>query len=112
MKVLQIECYSRFKAPTDCYQYFTGVTQTGIQSINYPNVMLTDQLYEICVRQEFGYCGIEWMQNPTNSPDSFELHTTDDDGLVVRFFTILTFLSNIPTIFELFKFPAIFIFIL
>ena len=45
--------------------------------------MLTDQLYTICVRQEHGYCGIEWMQDATNSPDSFELDATDNDGLAV-----------------------------
>ena len=38
--------------------------------------MLTDTLYTICVRQEAGYCGIEWTEAATTSPDPFDLGTS------------------------------------
>ena len=35
--------------------------------------MIADMLYTICVRQEAGYCGIEWTQSATTAPDPFTL---------------------------------------
>jgi len=74
IKVQQIECHSISKAPSDCYQYLTGISGS-IESFNYATVMLTDTLYTICVRQEEGYCGIEWSEAATTSPDPFDLGT-------------------------------------
>jgi len=82
IKVSQIECYSTSKAPTDCYQYFTGVSGT-LTSFNYPTVVLELMKYTTCVRREAGYCGIQWSQtsftsaSTTVTPDPFEL---DDTG--------------------------------
>ena len=64
--------FSNTRAPNDCLQYLTG-RSGAVSSLNWPTVMLTDQLYTICVRRESGYCGIEWMADSTTSPDSFQL---------------------------------------
>merc|ERR550532_1574804 len=74
IKVNQIECSSTSKAPTDCFQYLTGISG-GIKSLNYPTTALTDLLYTICVRRDYGYCGIEWSESAITSPDPFDLNT-------------------------------------
>merc|ERR1712038_1458431 len=65
----QISCTSSYKAPTDCTQYFTGVAG-NVQSYSYGQ-MLTSQYYTNCIRTEKGYCGIQWKQSSTTSPDPF-----------------------------------------
>ena len=85
MKVSQIECYSISKAPSDCYQYLTGKSGT-LKSFNYPTVMLSAIQYTVCVRQEYGYCGIAWMAAAGTSPDTFELNdlaANADNGLAL-----------------------------
>ena len=52
IKVTQIECSSRTRAPDGCLQYFTGTTGT-IETFNYNSlggVLLTNQDYAACVR--------------------------------------------------------------
>ena len=44
-----------------------------VASLNYPTTLLTDIAYTACVRQENGYCGIEWSQAATTT-DSFQLN--------------------------------------
>jgi len=80
IKVSQIECYATYKAPSDCYQFYTGVSGE-IKSFNYPVVMLDDQIYSICVRQETGFCGIEWSAAATTT-DSFDLTSDQTTGQV------------------------------
>jgi len=70
----QISCTSSYKAPTDCTQYFTGVAG-NVQSYSYGQ-MLTSQYYTNCIRTESGYCGIQWKQSSTTSPDPFGIHST------------------------------------
>jgi len=56
IRVTQIECASQNRAPTDCLQYFTGVSGT-FQSFNFQTAtgMITSNLnYKICFRQEEG----------------------------------------------------------
>jgi len=72
IKVQQIPCYSTAKADADCFQYLTGVSGS-ITSLNYPNVALTQIAYTTCVRREHGYCGIQWSESASPSPDSFIL---------------------------------------
>jgi len=72
VKVNQIECHSTSKAPADCMQYLTGISG-GISSLNYPTTALTDIAYTICVRREYGFCGIEWAESAISSPDAFDL---------------------------------------
>ena len=74
IKVSQIECWSTSKPPTDCYQYFTG-DSGNVQSLNWPTVALDHLDYSICIRQESGYCAIQWNPSVSTSPDSFELGT-------------------------------------
>lgn len=71
-----------FRAPNDCYQYFTGVSGE-VKSFNYADVMLDDTLYSICVRQETGYCGIEWSSADTTTPDPFDLTSDLTVGVAV-----------------------------
>ena len=72
VKVSQIECWNTNKAPNDCYQYFTGIAG-DVQSLNYPTVMIQYTKYMICVRQELGYCGIQWSPAANTSPDPFQV---------------------------------------
>ena len=53
-------------------QYLTGISG-GISSLNYPTTALTDIAYTICVRREYGFCGIEWSESAISSPDAFDL---------------------------------------
>ena len=53
-------------------QYLTGISG-GISSLNYPTTALTDIAYTICVRREYGFCGIEWAESAISSPDAFDL---------------------------------------
>merc|ERR1712024_258320 len=65
----QISCTASWKAPTDCTQYFTGVSGS-VLSYSYGE-MLQAQYYTNCIRTEKGYCGIQWKQSSTTSPDPF-----------------------------------------
>jgi len=65
LKVSQIECSSKYKAPTDCYQYYTG--ESGrIKSFNRSaGRMLRNLQYSACIRREPGTCGIQWAPTST-----------------------------------------------
>ena len=60
---------SSCRAPTDCTQYFTGVAGS-VYSYSYGQ-FLQAQYYTNCIRTEKGYCGIQWKQSSTTSPDPF-----------------------------------------
>ena len=72
----------QFRASSDCYQWFTGISG-DVKSLNFAGVPPADTVYSICVRQEIGYCGIEWSQAATTSPDSFDLDATLTVGVAV-----------------------------
>ena len=61
IKVSQIECTSRTRPPSGCFQYHTGLTGT-IKTFNYDatssatRAHLASQRYSICIRQEEGMC--------------------------------------------------------
>jgi len=60
IKITQIECSSKTKAPDGCSQYFTGTTGT-ISTFNYnagTGVLLNDQHYSTCIRAERTICTI------------------------------------------------------
>merc|ERR550519_2369507 len=60
IKVTQIECNSKTKAPNGCLQYFTEDTGT-IETFNYNSaagVLLVNQDYSSCVRTGRTYCAI------------------------------------------------------
>jgi len=65
----QISCTATWKAPTDCTQFFTGISGT-VYSYSYGQ-FLQAQYYTNCVRTEKGYCGIMWQESSTTSPDPF-----------------------------------------
>merc|ERR1711899_25344 len=67
----QISCTATWKAPTDCTQYFTGVSGS-VQSYSHGQ-MLNSQYYTNCIRTEAGYCRIQWKQSSTSSPDTFDM---------------------------------------
>jgi len=66
IKVSQIECSSKRLAPTGCLQYFTGDSGTAangdaIQTYNYNSgggVLLANQDYTACIRDNRAYCAI------------------------------------------------------
>jgi len=71
----QIACTATWKAPTDCVQYFTGISG-NVKNYNYAgNQILTNQEYDNCIRQEEGYCMIQWQENSASPPDAFQLDT-------------------------------------
>jgi len=60
IKVTQVPCDSKTKAPNGCLQYFTGASGT-VTTFNYNSaagVLLTNQDYSICMRAERTYCAI------------------------------------------------------
>ena len=62
-----------FSAPHDCVQWYTGV-EGYVQSYGFGSgQLLSSQNYKACIRQEEGYCGIEWYPSSRTSPDSFGL---------------------------------------
>ena len=73
IKITQIECQNRARAPFDCAQYFTGAGG-GFSSYNFAGgVQLQNIQYTICIRQELGFCGIEYRTQDGTSPDTFAL---------------------------------------
>jgi len=69
----QISCTASWKAPTDCVQYYTGISG-NVKSYNFAGAqILQSQNYDNCIRQEKGYCKIQWQQNSATTPDSFQL---------------------------------------
>ena len=67
--MLQYECDSPNLAPEGCLQYFTGIsgnvstfnwkTTDNANDASYPN-QISGLNYNICLRRESGYCGVEW----------------------------------------------------
>jgi len=69
----QISCTAAWKAPLDCTQYFTG-SAGNVKNYNFAGgQLLQSQYYTNCIRTEQGYCGIQWKESSTTSPDSFDM---------------------------------------
>ncbi|XP_076045415.1 uncharacterized protein LOC143027768 [Oratosquilla oratoria] len=87
IKIAQIPCNSRNRAPTGCLQYFTTTSGT-VSSFNYQttspkaadNTPGTHQLanhdYSICIEPAAGYCGIQWFPDPEAKENAFLLTGT------------------------------------
>lgn len=72
----QICCTDSWKAPTGCTQYFTGLSG-NVQSYGFAGgQLLAGMNYQNCIRTEDGYCGIEWKQSSTTTPDPFGIGVT------------------------------------
>ena len=62
-----------FRAPTDCVQYFTGISGE-VKSFNFDGgIQLRDIQYTICIRRETGSCGIQYTVQDNTTPDSYDL---------------------------------------
>lgn len=80
IKVSQIECHSRNKAPQGCLQYFTGMRST-VTSFNFDGTSalatggeIAKQDYKACFRQEAGMCGLQFSESVlANGADAFDL---------------------------------------
>eukprot|EP00095_Tigriopus_kingsejongensis_P002474 maker-scaffold326_size205590-snap-gene-0.15 protein:Tk02474 transcript:maker-scaffold326_size205590-snap-gene-0.15-mRNA-1 annotation:"hypothetical protein L798_10568" len=71
IKVNYIHCTSRFRAPSGCTQYFTGCVGT-IMSYNFGQY-LENQHYGNCIRQEEGYCSVQYSETQILNPDPFSV---------------------------------------
>lgn len=63
--------------PEGCLQYHTGLSGT-FQTFNFPDATtshLANQQYSVCIRQELGYCCVEYQVCP--DPMSFSIGTQD-----------------------------------
>ena len=70
------QLFFSFRAPTDCVQWFTGTTG-AVKSYNFAgSQLLQSQYYNNCIRTEQGYCGIQWKESSSTSPDPFGVGST------------------------------------
>ena len=70
---MKVSIFFAFRAPTDCDQYFTGVSGE-LKSINFDGgIQLRDIQYTICIRREVGSCGIQYTVQDNTTPDSYDL---------------------------------------
>ncbi|KAG7168192.1 hypothetical protein Hamer_G016825 [Homarus americanus] len=78
VKVTQIPCNSDFTAPTNCLQYYQGVTGQ-VKTYNYDltsGLQLSNQDYTMCIRTEKNFCGIQYMactDTVNAEPQSFSI---------------------------------------
>lgn len=73
IRVTQIECLSKWRAPQGCLQYFMGLKNT-ISTFNWQGAnLLQYQDYTTCVRREEGMCGLMYTESSSSIADSFEL---------------------------------------
>lgn len=84
IKVTFVECYSLMRAPTDCSQYFTGVSGT-IQSPNYQGSnshrVSRNQEVTYCFRQEEGYTAIDFSVPDSGSdPDYYDVTGNENNA--------------------------------
>jgi len=63
IKVTQIPCRSKYDPPPGCLQWHTGI-DGKFETFNFPGTTtvqhLQNQDYRVCIRQEEGYCGIQY----------------------------------------------------
>lgn len=89
IKVSQIECHSRMKAPQGCLKYFTG-TRNTVKSFNWDGTaacttgcLISSQDYRTCFRQEAGMCGMQFTESVTDGvANAFQLD--DANGNVIK----------------------------
>lgn len=62
IKTISLECETAFKAPTDCLQYLTGVSNS-FRSFNFGNLMIRNLQYDVCIRPERGYCRFQLQES-------------------------------------------------
>lgn len=76
IKISQISCLSQWLPPPGCTQYFTG-TSNVINSYNYAGgSQLANQIQNVCMRRERGYCRLCVTQSTQTSTD-FQISAKD-----------------------------------
>jgi len=88
IKVSQVECSSRMKAPQGCLQYFTGIQNT-IKSFNFDGDIacttgceISNQDYRSCFRQEAGMCGMQFTESLVDAgKDAFLLDAANGNAI-------------------------------
>ena len=73
VKVTQIPCAASYRPPSGCFQYHQGLTGR-FQTFNFQDTAtqhLANQNYDICIRQEDGYCCVQY--SPCADPNSYTL---------------------------------------
>ncbi|XP_059083097.1 uncharacterized protein LOC131880461 [Tigriopus californicus] len=81
IKVTQIPCRSRSRPPEGCLQYHTGLTGR-METFNYQDDNdnhLANQEYSVCIRQESGFCCVEYT--PCTNMNSFSLDPVTDGDI-------------------------------
>jgi len=71
IRVITLECENNFKAPTDCLQYLTGISNS-LRSFNFGNTMIRNLQYDVCIRPEEGMCQFQLRESST-ATESFRL---------------------------------------
>lgn len=66
-----LECETAWKAPADCMQYLTGVSNS-FKSFNFGNLMIRNLQYDVCIRPESGYCRFQLLES-SSTTDSFKI---------------------------------------
>merc|ERR1711981_32123 len=62
VKVIQLGCNSPYRVPSQCTQYYTGMSN-NVKSYGYGSgQLLQRQNYQACIRQEVGYCSMIWRE--------------------------------------------------
>lgn len=82
IKVTYYECETNFKAPADCLQYLTGLTNS-FKSFNFGGLMIRNLQYEVCIRQERGYCRFQ-LSESSSTTDSFQIDPTSTTTTVSK----------------------------
>ena len=59
------------RAPADCMQYLTGVSNS-FKSFNFGNLMIRNLQYDVCIRPESGYCRFQLLES-SSTTDSFKI---------------------------------------
>merc|ERR1711944_313929 len=71
IRVITLECETAWKAPTDCLQYLTGISNS-LRSFNFGNTMIRNLQYDVCIRPEEGMCQFQLRESST-ATESFRL---------------------------------------
>jgi len=81
VKITQITCTAPWRVPAGCVQYFTGISNNVYSYGHQSAQLLQRQNYNVCTRQELGYCSNVWREagqssvsgTATASPDPFSM---------------------------------------
>ena len=93
IKISQIECKNTARAPYDCLQYYTGRGGNILSFNQIGGILLRGIQYTICIRQELGYCGIEYRAQDG------KMHLFQNCKIILKILNIISFIRIIPRYF-------------